>query len=233
MPKGNIPIATDRIISNTDIKKLLSIVHTNRRFKIIIPILLLTGLRIGELLGLYWSDIDFVNNVLYIKRATTRKYIEKNGEIIQLGDTIGRTKTQCSVRELPVCQLVIDLLIEWKEHINSIPNLSEKIKQKKTENLVFVKYKGNIINYNTLYKELKAFLKKHGLQHCGILFHKFRHCYATNMVDCGVDINVISKLLGHRNITTTANIYTKINLEPKKKAVELHENYMSNLLKAN
>lgn len=92
MPKGNIPIATDRIISNTDIKKLLSIVHTNRRFKIIIPILLLTGLRIGELLGLYWSDIDFVNNVLYIKRATTRKYIEKNGEIIQLGDTMVEQK---------------------------------------------------------------------------------------------------------------------------------------------
>ncbi len=233
MPKGNIPEATDRIISDTDIKKLLSVIPTNDRFNFIIPILLLTGLRIGELLGLYWSDVDFQNNILYIKRATTRKYIEKDGEIIKLGDTIGKTKTQCSVRELPVSQLVMDLLIEWKQYINSIPNLTEKIIYNKTENLVFVNYRGNIINYNTLYKDLQEFLMKNGLQHCGILFHKLRHCYATNMVDCGVDINIISKLLGHRNITTTANTYIKVNLEPKKKAVKLHENYMSDLLKAN
>lgn len=70
------------------------------------------------------------------------------------------------------------------------------------------------MKYNTLYKELQGFLKTHELEHCKIIFHKFRHCYATHLVDCGVDINVVSKLLGHKNITTTAQTYEKVNIEP-------------------
>lgn len=73
------------------------------------------------------------------------------------------------------------------------------------------------------------FLKNNDLQHCGILFHKLRHCYATNMLDSGVDINVISKLLGHINLSTTCNIYVKVNLQLKVEAVKNHSNYIENL----
>ncbi len=234
LPKARAAIATDRIISDDDLEKLLVACKSNDRFGIIIPILLLTGMRIGELLGLYWSDIDYERNIIYIKRAAVRNYIEKSdGKIVRVDDMIGDTKTRCSVRELPVInQQVIDLLLEWKDHINSYPKLAEKIIENKNENLIFVNYQGRVMNYNTLYKELQDFLKKNNLEHCGILFHKLRHCYATSMVDCGIDINIISKLLGHKNITTTAMTYAKVRLEPKIKAVQVHEQYIHKTLKA-
>jgi len=200
---------TERIISEDDLKKLIRVIQPNQRWKIMIPILLLTGLRIGELIGLYWSDIDFENSIININRAVSMGYAEKDGVIIKLGSVISKTKSEDSVRELPVSTYVMKYFNEWKEKMKNNSEWLRKIKQKGNEKLVFPNYYGNMINYSTLYTELKEFLETHNLEHCGIVFHKLRHCYATHLVDCGIDINVVSKLLGHKNITTTANTYVK------------------------
>ena len=185
-----VPVATERIITNDDLGKLIIACKTNTRFSIMIPVLLLTGLRIGELLGLYWSDIDFERHIINVKRAAIRNYIEKpDGKIIRVDDIVGNTKTRCSIRELPVNQQVIDLFIEWKSIVNSDVKLLERINRNNNQNLIFVNYHGKIMNYNTIYKELQELLKTNNLKHCGILFHKLRHCYATSMVDCGIDIS--------------------------------------------
>ncbi|WMJ22715.1 site-specific integrase [Paludicola sp. MB14-C6] len=220
---------TARIVSNKDLEKLFKVLHTNKRFEVVIPILLLTGMRIGELCALKWTDIDFNNNIIHINNATSRLYSEKDGEIINNGYHILDTKTEASVRDLPVCDTVLELLMRWKNHIRVYPNLSNMIIENKTENIIFVNYHGKVMNYDTLYKSLMDFLRKYDLQHCGILFHKLRHCYATHMLDSGVDINVISKLLGHINVSTTCNIYIKVNLQPKVQAVKCHSNYIENL----
>ena len=211
-------------------KKLLEVIDENPKWQVMIPVLLLTGLRIGEFLGLYWSDIDYQQKIIYVTRAISKKYIETSeGKIICLGVQAGNTKTEQSVRELPVSDEVLDILKCWHNHIVGDTKWMKRIKEQKNHNLVFPNYMGRITKYNTIYKELKAFLKKHDLGHCEIMFHKFRHCYATHLVDCGVDINVISKLLGHKNITTTAAVYAKVNIEPKIEAIKLHSKYINKL----
>ncbi|MCU6720692.1 site-specific integrase [Porcipelethomonas ammoniilytica] len=220
IPTGSMPNSTERLISKTDLEKLFIAIQEKERFKIIIPILLLTGMRIGELLALRWSSIDYENQIIRVKEAVKTKYIEKNGKVIHDGQMLGKPKTISSIREIPVNEQVLQLFDMWKEYLNKNPSVLKKQKENNLEDIIFVNMHGKLMCYNTLYKELKLFLKKHNLQHCGILFHKLRHCYATNLFDAGVDIDVISKLLGHSNIITTANFYVKVNLEPKVKAIQ-------------
>jgi integrase len=84
-PKGAVPNAQNRLVSEEDLALLLNAVQKNPRFKVMIPVLLLTGMRIGELLGLYWSDIDFDHGIISIRRAVSDSFTElPSGEIVKV-----------------------------------------------------------------------------------------------------------------------------------------------------
>lgn len=230
IPKGNLPEPTERLVSDADLKSLFSILPKNKRFKIVVPILLMTGMRIGELNGLFWDDIDFEKKIISVKRGVVKNYITTPaGELISDGMKISKTKTVNSIREIPVNEIVLNLLREWLQYRDERKGWKDLIYANENQNLVFPNYAGNITNPTHLYKNLIEFLEQNHLQNCKVLFHKLRHCYATHMLDCGIDIAVISKLLGHKSITTTANIYTKVNLKPKQEAVNRHSKYLNSL----
>lgn len=230
-PKGNVPIPTDRLISNNDLKDLIiALNHSdNIRFKTIIPILLTTGLRIGELLALQWSDINFDDKTLAISKSVSINYSILSETISANGMILTTPKTVSSVRILPVSDLVIFLLKSWLLYRDERPGWKKLIIENNNENLVFPNYAGKIINSNYLYKDFMVFLKKNNLEDSKIMFHKLRHCYATHMLDAGVDIDVISKMLGHKSITTTANTYVKVSMIPKRAAVLKHEKYLNRI----
>ena len=115
IPTGSMPNSTERLISKTDLEKLFIAIQEKERFKIIIPILLLTGMRIGELLALRWSSIDYENQIIRVKEAVKTKYIEKNGKVIHDGQMLGKPKTISSIREIPVNEQVLQLFDMWKE----------------------------------------------------------------------------------------------------------------------
>lgn len=231
-PKGKPTKSKARIIADEDLKRLLKVVQKNPRFRVIVPLLLLTGMRIGELLGLFWTDIDFDNKIIHVQRAVTENYRElPTGQIIKDGVCLSEPKTENSVREIPVNDTVINLLTEWLLY-RDLPEQSkwkDKIIENDNINLVFPNANGKLTNYNTLYDSLKDFLKKNQLGQCNILFHKFRHNYATHLLECGVDIDIVSHLLGHANIETTANTYITVELQPKIKAVKMHDKYLRKL----
>lgn len=222
---------TDRIINEVDLKKLVSAAAKHKRLKYLIGVLLLTGMRIGELLALKWSDVDMEQNIIYVKHSINIKYIEENGTVRSCGPQISATKTSSSVREIPVNNMVLSLLNEWeKALLEFCPNIDSLKKTNKTCDVIFVNYHGKLMSYNTIYDELMDFLKSNNLAHCGVLFHKLRHCYATHMVDAGVDINVVSKLLGHAYIGTTSKFYVRVNKAPKIAAMKLHEKHIVSVL---
>lgn len=229
-PKGNPTKSKERIIAEDDLKRLLKVIQKNPQFRVIVPVLLLTGMRIGELLGLYWTDIDFDNKIIRVQRAVADNYRElPTGEIIKEGVHIVDTKTQSSVREIPVSDTVLNLLKYWLQYRDQNSKWKEKIINNNNLNLIFPNFNGKLTNYNTLYDSLKDFLSKNHLSQCGILFHKFRHNYATHLLECGVDIDIVSHLLGHSNIETTANTYIAVKLEPKILAVKKHDKYLHKL----
>ena len=116
-------------------------------------------MRIGELLALRWSSIDYENQIIRVKEAVKTKYIEKNGKVIHDGQMLGKPKTISSIREIPVNEQVLQLFDIWKEYLNKKSFCLKKQKENNLEDIIFVNMHGKLMCYNTLYKELKLFLK--------------------------------------------------------------------------
>lgn len=231
-PRGNVPEAKERLVSREDLKALFKILPKYPLLNVVVPVLFLTGMRIGELLGLFWTDIDFEQQIIHIRRAVVDNFVELPGnKIVQRGVILSSTKTAGSIRDIPVSGQVIVLLRNWLIYRDLPENRKwrERIENNSNLNLVFPNALGKLINYNTLYINLKDILKENHLDHCNILFHKLRHNYATDLLAAGVDIDVVSKLLGHKNIETTANIYVKVDMQPKINAIKLQTKYLKDI----
>lgn len=213
-PKGNVPQARERYLSDDTIKALFNATKDNMLYDTIVKALLMTGMRIGELLGLYWTDIDFDNKIIHIRREAAIKYSESiSGQYHREGIALFDTKTLASNRDLPVSEECLDVFRRWIEYRPDI------------EKLIFVNESGNIYDYAALRKGLTELCQKHGIEDT-VTFHKLRHNYATDLLTAGVDLAVVSQMLGHSNVETTANTYVKVKMEPMKNAVRLQTRYL-------
>lgn len=141
-------------------------------------------MRRSELMGLEWRDIDFDTGVIRIRRVSN--YTSATGRYT---DT---TKTKGSNRCIVVPQFMVDILREYRNESNF-------------DRVFTQKNGGEPMHSNTPYTWLKRFCKSNGLQFLGI--HKFRHLYASILINAGLDVATVSKCLGHSQISTTLNIY--------------------------
>lgn len=175
-------------------------------------VLMFSGLRIGEALALKWSNVDFENKRLKIEQAVTQdvKYNDK-GDILKRITVIGETKTTCSVREIPIVDLVVEVLKEYKD--------KQKMKQK-LENLdaeltapnsfVFANNDGSVRTYSGCRVIFNRFLKRNKLTEYDIHFHGLRHTFSNMLFEMNENPKVIQQLLGHRDVKTT--VHTKNRL---------------------
>ena len=211
-PKGAVPVPTERLLDERELKELVNVCERSELFGVLVPLILHTGMRIGEALGLFWEDIDFGRKILKVQRSVHPNYTElPTGGYVRQGSVLGTTKTITSVREIPLTEAAIDVL------------LSQRLKCS-GEGLVFPNNNGGLMGYDTLKERWQDFAKKEHISSSAV-FHKLRHCYATSLLESGADIDVVSKLLGHSSIQTTADVYVKVGIEPKKKAIKCLERY--------
>lgn len=170
-----------------------------------IVICLYTGLRIGELLSLTWSDIDFHNNILIVNKTCRDSWV--NGKYVKI---LEEPKTNNSKRIIPIPKTIIQKLKEIKKascHKFVVPAKSA--------------YGIGVRSYQRLFENL---LKKMKLEHKG--FHSLRHTFATRKLECGIDVKSLSEILGHKNVSITLNRYTHSLMEHKQKMMEnLAKNY--------
>ena len=155
---------------------------------------LYTGLRIGELLSLEWSDIDLQRQTITISKTCQDSW--KNGTYIKLLDT---PKTECSERIIPFPKQLKPMLKGMKKTA-----LCNFVVPGKT------KYGAQIRSYQRTFTNL---LSKLDIEHKG--FHSLRHTFATRALECGMDIKTLSTILGHKNPTVTLKRYTHSLLEHK------------------
>ncbi|MDY4592058.1 MAG: site-specific integrase [Eubacteriales bacterium] len=158
-----------------------------------IVLCLYTGLRIGELLALKWSDIDFAKGLLFVSKTCYdgndgRKHIR----------IIDSPKTVNSRRVIPLPKRILPLLKNLKKRSNCEYVVADGDKA------IFVR------SYQRTFELL---LKKLGISHKG--FHSLRHTFATRALECGMDVKTLSELLGHKNATITLNRYTHSLLKHK------------------
>lgn len=158
-------------------------------------LLIYSGCRRGELLGLEWQDVDFSNCLISIRRTSC--YTPDRGTYT---DT---TKTEHSKRTLKIPQEVMDILCELREfQLRQADIFGEKWVE---TGRLFTKENGEPQHPNTSYHWLEKFCARNGLPFYGI--HSFRHLFASLLVGNGVDIVTVSGVLGHSAVSTTSNIY--------------------------
>ncbi|MCM1008775.1 MAG: site-specific integrase [Ruminococcus flavefaciens] len=188
------------ILTSAERKRLESyLMHNQNKTNIAILLCLFSGLRVGELCGLKWEDIDFDNTVLSVKRTVQR--VSKNGKSQVI---IGTPKSRTSVRTVPIPAFVLDILRNFK-------NCGE---------FYIITGKSKPTEPRTMQNRFKTILKICGIRN--VNFHLLRHTYATVCIEKGFDPKTLSELLGHADASITLNRYVHSSMQMKK-------NYVSRL----
>lgn len=191
------------VLSISHQKKLMQYVTDNFTFRNLgIYVCLSTGMRIGEICALKWSDIDLSTETIHVNRTIERIYIiegdKRHTELV-----IGTPKTKNSIREIPISKELMKLIRPLKKLMNDdyfvITNEAKPTEPR---------------TYRNYYKQL---LKQLGIP--DLKFHGLRHSFATRCIESQCDYKTVSVILGHANISTTLNLYVHPNMEQKKKCI--------------
>ena len=201
-PANNQPKELE-VLSVANHKKILDYVQHNFTFMSLgIYISLSTGLRIGEICALKWSDIDVADGTITVQRTIERIYVVE-GEKKHTQLVINTPKTVNSCREIPMSKELLAMVKPMKKVVNGDFYVLTN-EDKPTEPRTYRNY------YNRLMEKLDIpKLKYHGL----------RHSFATRCIEAGCDYKTVSVLLGHSNISTTLNLYVHPNMEQKKRCI--------------
>jgi len=184
------------------------------KYKVAIILTVFTGVRLGELMGLEWQDIDFKNGIISINRSS--QYLSDMGVFTKV------PKTESSIREIAIPEFIISLLEEyklWYEEQKSIYN-----ELWNDSNRLFVQADGKPMHPSTISKWFVRYVGQIGLP--VINFHGLRHTNASLLVAQNVDIAVISARLGHAQISTTLDFYVHPLLSHNRKAGYALENLL-------
>lgn len=168
-------------------------VETNLQSKVMFEILYYCGLRKGELRGLTWSDIDFVNKTLSVKKQITGR----GGSVKEF--QFSTPKTKRSIRNLPLNKLLLNDLKLLKK---------ERSKEHEFNDNYFVIGDAFPVGSNTITSIKNRNCKLAGVPQ--IRIHDFRHSCASLLVNNGANITVVAKYLGHTKIEETLNTYTHL-----------------------
>lgn len=196
------------------IKALSELTGNSIKYKAAILLDLFTGLRRGELIGLEWSDIDFINKTVDINKSI--QYLAEKGTFSKC------PKTESSNRIVPIPDFVVQILEEYKVwYENQREICGDKwIDSKK----VFIQDNGKAMHPDTIGKWFKKFVQEIGLPVMN--FHSLRHTNATLLISQNVDIATVSARLGHAQIATTAKFY----VHPLQKNMRIAGDVLQNLL---
>ena len=154
---------------------------------------LFTGLRIGELCALKWSDVDLSNRTISVSKTIQRIKVQGGTQLV-----ITEPKSISSVREIPIPDCILHLLKKFysKGELYILSGTDKPIEPR------------------TMQYRFQALLKKAKLP--SIHFHALRHMFATNCVELGFDVKSLSEILGHSGVEITLNRYVHSSLERKK-----------------
>ncbi len=186
--------------------KFIKSLDQNKTLKVICFLGLYAGLRIGEILALTWKNIDFDKKIIKIRASIKSAYkFNDKGGVIDKQTIVGTTKSECSLRDVPMPEKLYKVLYDYKNEIYLSNHLIDKIGSGKIFGLE------KLISYSGTRKLFNRFLVKNGFKGYNIHFHTLRHTYATMLLEKGVNPKIVQFLLGHRSVKTTLEIYNNVS----------------------
>lgn len=203
-PKRQEPYKIN-VLSKIVQQRLIQAIYLNLNNKSAgILLALYTGLRIGEICGLKWGDIDFENKLLHVRRTLQRVYHKNMDGSGQSQIIISTPKTRTSNRSVPLSSLLIPVLRRLNSGNGESFFLSGTIKS---------------VEVRTFRTFFEKFLRQNNIDR--VNFHALRHTFATRCIEAGGDCKTVSELLGHATVNMTLNLYVHPQIEQKRKCVEL------------
>lgn len=163
---------------------------------------LYSGMRIGEISGLKWEDIDFDKNLIYVKRTITRITNEKT-TIRKTMLISGTPKSSTSERVIPMAMNLKNYLLEKRQH-----SLTKYV----------ISCNGGVAEPRIINYRFKKMTNQ--LDISDVRFHSLRHTFATRCLERGVDIASLSQILGHHSTKLTLDTYADSLLENRQAAIK-------------
>lgn len=196
--------------------------HNYRQYALILE----TGLRTGELIGLTWDCVDWENRTLSVTKTLEYRHSSKVWRA-------GPTKTQSSYRTIPLTAKAYDILLEVRDSerkespkldqtLSYLDRRSGVLKSFNMRELIFVNWRTGMPAKNSSYDtHLYKLCDEAGIKR--FCMHALRHTYATRAIERGMPPKTLQKLLGHASIKTTMDRYVHVTDESLRAGVDLFE----------
>ena len=160
---------------------------------------LYTGLRVGEVCGLEWSDIDLEKSILTVRRTVQRIRTGIHGTKL----IVDSPKSRTSQRLIPIPAFLMKILRKFR----------------KNDDCYILSGSAKITEPRTLQHRFRSLLKKAALP--SVNYHSLRHMFATNCIRAGFDVKTLSEILGHASVETTLNRYVHSSMERKAQCMNM------------
>jgi integrase len=193
-----------RIWDNEQVKKFLIAAKDSEYYPVYFTAIY-TGMRRGEVLGLRWQDIDFENNLVYVRQSLQ--------EVKKVGLTFKEPKSGKS-RSISITSNVINEL--KKVCKNQLQNILLFGTGYNNLDLVFAQKSGKPLQPTEMHRNFRKIIEISGLHY--IRFHDLRHTHATLLLQQGVHPKIVSERLGHSTIGITMDTYTHVLPNMQKEA---------------
>lgn len=195
-------------------------------------VMLGTGLRIGELMGLTWDDVDFEKNtitvsktLLYIKTPEDKHTVFKYHE----------PKTAAGIRKIPMSSRVKEALLSEK-NFQSERGIVSAITVDGRNNFCFINKALKPHTHTAINEALRNIVKRYNNTVVplypeqtaplpNITCHTFRHTFATRLFESGIDIKIIQTIMGHSSYLITMDIYTDVSVDVAQKDIEAIDSF--------
>ena len=201
-----------RMIEHDHTERLLRYLEdSDKIFDMGLLISICTGIRVGELCGLQWGDVNWSGGTIRINRTVSRirnpetgsktERRQRSGEENDLSKTIiyvGTPKTGTSIREIPLPDFLILKMLRYK----------------RDEPCYILTGKTKCMEPRGVQRRFKNLLRRRSIPEVNI--HSLRHAFASRWIENGFDSKALSEILGHSSVKITMDIYVHSNMEQKK-----------------
>lgn len=190
----------------------------------VFTVLLWTGMRVGEITGLRWCDVDFEEDLISVNH--TLVYYNR-GKASGCGFAVNTPKTRAGIRKIPMMPIVKEAFRKEIEYQEECGIKCEAVVDGYSD-FIFVNRFGGVQHQGTLNKALRRIIRdcnyevlenghnKNTVTLPRFSNHSLRHTFTTRMCEADVNIKAMQEILGHKDAETTLNIYTTATKELKR-----------------
>lgn len=226
--RTNLPKVVKPEIKPMDDESMLNFMDAVRdsRFGGFYMVGLLTGMRQSELMGLRWSDVDFKNETIIIRRQLQHR--KKSGEGPMFYFTTLKNGKERKIAPMP--DVFVELKrVKMEQNQNRLAAGIDWIEDDVSQGLVFRDENGAHYRHSTVYKEYKRIVSAIGIPEERL--HDLRHTYAVSSLRAGDDIKTVQENLGHHSAAFTLDKYAHVTDDMRKESANRMQNFINELKK--